>query len=106
MQEKLVTRDVVCRHLSVSRQVLVRYEELGLVRPVKRDGEVRYGKEAIRQAWGVVSLHRDLRINLAGVEAIMHLRAQLEKAQKQVRALLELVETQMSERSPSRKEGS
>jgi MerR family transcriptional regulator/heat shock protein HspR len=101
MQEEFLTREAVCQQLCISQQILLRYEELGLVQPRRQDGEVRYGRDAVRQAWSVVSLHRDLGINLAGIEAIFHLRSQLEEARQQFRAVLELVDKVLAERSQS-----
>lgn len=93
----LLTCEAVCEHLGISRGALERYEQLGLIAPRRADGERRYGPAEIRQAWCVVSLHRDLGINLAGVEAILRMRRQLLDAHEQVRLLLKLVQRYRSQ---------
>ena len=58
--------------------VLVRYEARGLVR-VAREGAVEgYDPAELRRLWTILSLQRDLGVNLAGVEAILKLRAHIE----------------------------
>ena len=96
MAEDLLTRDDVCQRLAISRQLLLRYEQTGLIAPRTVDSEVRYGRPEVRRAWAVVSLHRDLGINLAGVEAVLHLRSQLEDAEHQVRVLVEFLEESLA----------
>ncbi len=75
----ILSREQVASHLSVPTSLLVRYEARGLVR-VARDerGIEGYEPAEIRRVWSVVSLHRDLGINLAGIEAILKLRAQID----------------------------
>ncbi|WP_165245093.1 chaperone modulator CbpM [Paludisphaera soli] len=74
MNERIIPRETVARHLSISTQVLVRYEELGLVRPA-REGDVQgYEPSQVRRIWSIMSYQRDLGVNLAGVEVILQLR--------------------------------
>jgi MerR family transcriptional regulator/heat shock protein HspR len=40
---------------------------------------VGYGPSEIRRLWSILSLQRDLGVNLAGVEAIMRLRAHFDE---------------------------
>ena len=77
MRVTIIPRDEVARHLAVTTRVLLRYEGRGLVR-VAREGEVEgYAPEELRRLWTIVTLQRDLGINLAGVEAILQLHGQL-----------------------------
>lgn len=99
MAEELYTREVVCERLQISPQMLLRYEQVGLIEPRIVNNEVRYGRAEIRRAWTVVSLHRDLGINLAGVEAVLHLQTQLLDADRQVRALLRALEQSLEQQS-------
>jgi len=74
----ILPRDDVARHFSVSTATLLRIEGRGLVRAV-RGGEVEgYGPAEIRRLWTILTFHRDLGINLAGIEVILRLRDQME----------------------------
>ena len=74
MNERIIPRESVARHLSISTDVLVRYERLGLVRSV-REGDVEgYEPSQVRRIWSIASYQRDLGVNLAGVEVILRLR--------------------------------
>ena len=73
-------RELVAEHLSVAPRVLLRYERRGLVAAVQTDaGEIGYGPAEIRRLWTILSLQRDLGVNLAGVEAILRLRAHVDR---------------------------
>jgi MerR family transcriptional regulator/heat shock protein HspR len=97
MPEDLLTRDAVCQRLQISRTLLQRYEQTGLVAPRTVGSEVGYGRAEVRRAWAVVSLHRDLGINLAGVEAVFRLRAQLDAAERQMRMLVDFIENSLAQ---------
>ena len=73
MNERIIPRDLVASHLSVSTRALLRYEQLGLVQ-VTRDGPVEgYEPAQVRRLWSIRSFHRDLGVNLAGVQVILQL---------------------------------
>ncbi|MBX6314726.1 MAG: MerR family transcriptional regulator [Isosphaeraceae bacterium] len=83
----IIPREQVAQNFAVSTTVLIRYEARGLIQPV-RLGEVEgYGPAEIRRLWTILSLQRDLGINLAGVEAILKLRAQMEDLHRRLRDL-------------------
>lgn len=74
MNERIIPRESVARHLSISPQVLVRYEELGLVRCSSEGGVQGYEPAQVRRIWSIMTYQRDLGVNLAGVEVILRLR--------------------------------
>lgn len=79
MSPTIIPRDQVAQRLAVTTRALLRYENRGLVR-VLRDGEVEgYPADQVHRIWTIVTLQRDLGVNLAGVEAILHLRGQLHR---------------------------
>jgi MerR family transcriptional regulator, heat shock protein HspR len=87
MPTPIISREQVAEKFSVAPAVLVRYEARGLVHSIQ-DGDVRgYEPFAIRRLWTIVSLQRDLGVNLAGVEAILKLRAHLDEAHKRLQVL-------------------
>ena len=73
MTRSIVPRDLVARELAISIRMLDRYETLGFVHAV-HDGKIEgYEPAEIRRIWRIVSFHRDLGVNLAGVEVILRL---------------------------------
>ncbi len=73
MTRPIIPRDLVARELAVSPRILLRYEALGLVRIARQGVEEGYEPAEIRRLWTIVSFQRDLGVNLAGVEVILHL---------------------------------
>jgi MerR family transcriptional regulator/heat shock protein HspR len=70
-------RERVAEEFTVSTTTLLRWEGRGLVRSV-RSGDVEgYGPVEIRRLWTILTFHRDLGINLAGIEVILRLRDQM-----------------------------
>lgn len=83
----IVPRDQVAERLSVPTRILIRYESRGLVH-VTREGDVEgYHPAEIRRIWSIVTLQRDLGINLAGVEAVLKLRAHVDAIHAQMEQL-------------------
>lgn len=89
MRPRIVSREIVAQELSVSPALLVRYEEHGLIRATRDEGVEGYEPGELRRVWTVLSLHRDAGINLAGVECILRLRAQLDGLHLQMHWLVE-----------------
>lgn len=77
MQPVFLSREQVAQRLSVSTRILVRYESWGLVEVHQVEGVEGYGPVDLQRLGTIVSLQRDLGINLAGVEAVLRLRDQL-----------------------------
>ena len=87
MSQPIIPRDEAAERLAVPVRVLIRYEARGLVR-VARDGGVEgYEPAEIRRLGSIVSYQRDLGINLAGVEAVLKLRAHLADVHRQLHDL-------------------
>ena len=76
MSRSLIPRNVVARQLAISPRALVRYEQLGLVQLTHDGSEEGYEPSQVRRIWTIASFHRDLGINLAGVEVILRLHDQ------------------------------
>lgn len=75
----IIPREQVAEHLAVTRATLARFEARGLVRVV-RSGDVEgYEPAEVRRLWTILSLQRDLGVNLAGIEAILKLRAHVDQ---------------------------
>ncbi len=74
MNERIIPRETVAQNLSISPQVLIRYERMGLVRSIQ-EGEVQgYEPAQVRRIWAIMTYQRDMGVNMAGVEVILRLR--------------------------------
>jgi MerR family transcriptional regulator/heat shock protein HspR len=97
--QKFVMISVVAERYGIHPQTLRLYEREGLIKPARSAGNTRlYDEEAIRRLEIILTLTRDLGVNLAGVEVILNMREQMEKMQGEVDRLLEFVKRQVEER--------
>ena len=96
---KFVMISVVSERYGIHPQTLRLYEREGLIKPVRSAGNTRlYDEECIRRLEIILTLTRDLGVNLAGVEVILNMREQMEKMQGEVERLIEFVKRQAEER--------
>src|SRR5512133_1011337 len=87
----------VAEQYGVHPQTLRLYERLGLLKPSRSDGNTRlYTDEDLQRLEIILTLTRDLGVNLAGVEVIRHMREKMEKMQFQVEEMIEFVREQLS----------
>jgi MerR family transcriptional regulator/heat shock protein HspR len=102
MTRRIIPRELAARELAVSTKVLARYESLGLVQVAQEGSEEGYEPAQVRRLWSIVTYQRDLGINLAGVEVILHLVDHLSEVHHRVFGLAEeLRELLDKEDSPS-----
>lgn len=79
---------VAAQMVGVHAQTLRYYERIGLVSPRRSRGNIRkYSGLDVQRARWIRSLIDDLGINLAGVEVIMRLRAQMDELERTVEEL-------------------
>ncbi len=84
--------------LGVSVADVESYVEEGLVTEARaEDGSLVISRAQMRRLWSVVTLHRDLGINLAGVAAVLQLREQFEQMRRDLELLIEIVERELGE---------
>jgi MerR family transcriptional regulator/heat shock protein HspR len=82
----------VAEKYNVHPQTLRLWEREGLIRPTRSQGNTRlYDDEACQQLEAILTLTRDLGVNLAGVEIILNLKEQIDRLQKENRVLTQLV---------------
>jgi len=94
--EKFVMISVVAERFGIHPQTPRLYEREGLIKPARSSGNTRlYDQEAIRRLETILTLTRDLGVNLAGVEVILNMKEQMERMQVEVDRLLELVKQEM-----------
>ena len=103
--QKYVMISVVAERYAIHPQTLRLYEREGLLKPTRSAGNTRlYDEEAIRRLEIILTLTRDLGVNLAGVEVILNMREQMERMQGEVDRMMEFIRRQAEERraDPSR----
>ena len=77
--KRYVMISVVAERFDIHPQTLRMYEKEGLIRPVRSAGNTRlYDDKTIRRLETILTLTRDLGVNLAGVEVILNMREQLD----------------------------
>ncbi len=75
--QPLYSIGVVAQLVRVHPQTLRRYDELGLVQPVRRSGRRVYSQQEVDRLRQIVRLTDGLGINLAAVEVILRLTSQV-----------------------------
>ena len=86
----------VAKMLGVHPQTLRLYEREGLIKPARSEGNTRlYSDEDVERLRTIVSLTRDLGVNLAGVEIILRMKEQIEELQAEVERLTNLLKKYM-----------
>jgi len=91
----------VAESYGIHPQTLRLYEREGLLKPSRSEGNTRlYTEEDIDRLELILSLTRDLGVNLAGVEVVLNMRQRMEEMQREIQDFVAYVEGQMANRSP------
>ncbi len=96
----------ISERFGIHPQTLRMYEREGLLRPARTEGNTRlYDADTIERLEIILTLTRDLGVNLAGVEVILHMKERMEKMQGEVRNLLSVLREEAGARpaDPDRK---
>jgi MerR family transcriptional regulator, heat shock protein HspR len=87
----------VAEMYQIHPQTLRLYERLGLLKPSRSDGNTRlYTQDDLGRLEVILTLTRELGVNLAGVEVILHMREKMERLQLQIDELIEFVQEHFS----------
>jgi len=87
----------VAESYDIHPQTLRLYERLGLLNPSRSEGNTRlYSREDLNRLEVILTLTRDLGVNLAGVEVILNMREKMEKLQEQVEEMIVFVREHVS----------
>jgi len=82
----------VAEKYQVHPQTLRLWEREGLLRPTRSRGNTRlYDEETCDQLEAVITLTRDLGVNLAGVDIILNLKNQIKRLQKENEMLTKML---------------
>ena len=87
----------VAESYQIHPQTLRLYERLGLLTPSRSDGNTRlYTEDDLQRLQVILTLTRELGVNLAGVEVILNMREKMQKLQQQVEDIVSFVHDQIS----------
>lgn len=98
-KKKFVMISAVAERFDIHPQTLRLYEREGLISPARSSGNTRlYDEETLRRLEIILTLTREMGVNLAGVEVILNMREQMERMQKDMDHALELVRREFQSR--------
>ncbi len=87
----------VSQRYDIHPQTLRLYEREGLLNPSRTDGNTRlYSSEDLKQLETILTLTRDLGVNLAGVEIILNMRSKMDQMQREVNEFMSYVKREMT----------
>jgi len=88
----------VSRMYNIHPQTLRLYEREGLLKPTRSEGNTRlYTDEDLERLEVILTLTRDLGVNLAGVEIILNMREKMARLEEQINQLLDYVRREFFE---------
>src|SRR4028118_1362348 len=83
--DRTYTISAVAEQYGLHQQTLRLYEREGLIKPSRSDGNTRLYTDAdLERLEVILSLTRDLGVNLAGVEIILNMREKMDAMQREV----------------------
>ena len=92
---------VISERFGIHPQTLRLYEREGLLRPARTEGKTRlYDADTIERLEIILTLTRDLGVNLAGVEVILHMKQRMEKMHGEVQKMLEMLRDELETGRP------
>ncbi len=98
-KEPLYMIGAVSRMFNIHPQTLRLYEREGLLTPSRTEGKTRlYSQEDIEKLEFILFLTRELGVNLAGVDAILRMKEQIEQLQKQIEYLLNFIQEEIQKK--------
>lgn len=98
-ERKFLMISAVAERFSIHPQTLRLYEREGLIRPARSSGNTRlYDEETLKRLEIVLTLTRELGVNLAGVEVVLNMREQMQRMQDEMDRILEFVRNEAAER--------
>lgn len=81
----------------VHPQTLRLYERLGLLKPSRTQGNTRvYTDQDLERLETILTLSRDLGVNLAGIEVVLNMRDKMMEMERQVQSFVAFVREEMA----------
>ena len=89
----------VAERYEIHPQTLRLYEREGLIRPTRSVGNTRlYDDDTCRRLELILTLTRDLGVNLAGAEVVLNMKDQIDALQAEVERLTALLQREVARR--------
>ena len=83
---------IIAERYNIHPQTLRLYEREGLIKPARTSGNTRlYGEDEIHKLEMILTLTRDLGVNLAGVEVVLQLARMMHEADMEFDRLLDYI---------------
>ena len=87
----------VAQRYNIHPQTLRLYEREGLLKPSRTEGNTRlYSQADLERLETILTLTRDLGVNLAGVEIILNMRQKMDRMQREVNEFMAYVKREMT----------
>ena len=78
-------------------QTLRLYERQGLLKPSRSDGNTRlYTSEDLQRLEVILTLTREMGVNLAGIEVILNMREKMQQMERQMKEFVRLMQEEMT----------
>ena len=91
---------VVAEMYDVHPQTLRLYEREGLLKPSRSEGNTRlYTEDDLKRLEFILSLARDLGVNIAGIAIILNMRERMENMQHQMQDFVHYVQQEVMRRA-------
>ena len=89
---------VVAENYGIHPQTLRLYEREGLLKPSRTEGNTRlYTERDMERLELILSLTREMGVNLAGVEVVLNMREKMEQMRKQMQEFVAMVQRELGQ---------
>src|SRR3954471_21049924 len=86
----------VAEMYGIHPQTLRLYEREGLLKPSRTEGNTRlYTEDDLKRLEFILSLARDLGVNIAGISIILDMRERMEEMQRQMQDFVKFVQSEV-----------
>ena len=90
----------VAEMYEIHPQTLRLYEREGLLKPSRTDGNTRlYTDEDLQRLEFILSLARDLGVNISGIAIILQMRERMEETQRQIQDFVQYIQQEVLTRA-------
>src|SRR5438132_14234753 len=90
----------VAEMYSIHPQTLRLYEREGLLKPSRTEGNTRlYTDEDLQRLEFILSLARDLGVNISGIAIILQMRERMEEMQRQIQDFVKYIQEEVLSRA-------
>jgi len=92
----------VAEMYGIHPQTLRLYEREGLLKPSRTEGNTRlYTDEDLQRLEFILTLARDLAVNISGIAIILQMRERMEEMQRQIQDFVKYIQEEMLSRAAS-----